>query len=590
MAEQLMTQQRSLPEVAMYFGKILGPERNFYILAIIYGIGIGLLSLATPISVQMLINSIINIGLATPLIVLSLTLFGLLILSGGLNALRLHLVDVFGRRFYARMVAEIATRSIYALNPFFDDNSKGPLFNRYFDIIIVMKRIPYLLVGGFSILLQAAVGFALTSRYHPALMAFNLVVIILIWVIWLAWGRRAIKSGILLSHRKHGAAAWIEGLASSNGFFKTRRHIDEALRQTDQVTDSYISQHRKHFRHYFSQAISFYLLYALASAGLLGLGGWLVIQGQLSVGQLVASELVLSAVFFGLSQLGTYMSYFYDLCAAVEELSLFYDIEQEDVLGEDERLEGSSLEMVHTRGITRGIETIFHFKIPGGSSVMAKAPSHGVQRFFTNIMKRHEMPAGGYVTVGDVDINSIKAHSFRHEVIVLDRPNTTEMTIREFLRLSGDEVTSGVIMSALRAVGLENTIAQLKRGVDSPVAATGWPLSIAEMMQLKLAAAIIARPRIVVLSQLYDVLPTGAINQALKAIRENGDTTVIYFSNRRPTEDFSHFLYMGRSHQRIFSDGDEFMDYYEHRVAARAATEAGRLNPLSVIPGETSVV
>ena len=285
--------QRTLPELFWYFTKILGPERPFYTLAIIYGIGIGLLSLATPISVQMLINSIVNTGLATPLVVLSLTLFALLLLSGLLNALRLHLVDVFGRRFYARMVSEIALRAIYAVNPYFDDARKAPLFNRYFDIIIVMKRIPYLLVGGFTILLQAAVGFALTSLYHPAFMAFNLVIIVLIWTIWLIWGRSAIRSAMKLSHKKHAAAAWLEGLAASNSLFKTQRHIDRALKRTDEVTGEYIAQHKLHFRHYFSQAVGFFVLYALAAASLLGLGGWLVIQGQLSIGQLVAAELVL---------------------------------------------------------------------------------------------------------------------------------------------------------------------------------------------------------------------------------------------------------------------------------------------------------
>jgi len=272
MSENVLEKRRTLGELAGFMVQILGPERHYYFVALIYGLGIGLLSLATPISVQILINSIVNTGLTTPLIVLSLTLLGLLLLAVALNALRYHLVDVFGRRFYSRMVSEIALRSIYALNPFFEDNSNGPLFNRYFDIIIVMKRIPYLLIGGFSILLQAAVGFALTSAYHPAFMVFNVVLIVLIWFIWLAWGRAAIRSAMDLSHKKHGVAAWLEGLAASNGFFKTRRHIDEALRRTDAATGEYIEKHKKHFRHHFSQALAFLLMYAFASAGLLGLG------------------------------------------------------------------------------------------------------------------------------------------------------------------------------------------------------------------------------------------------------------------------------------------------------------------------------
>ncbi|MEM9057031.1 MAG: ABC transporter ATP-binding protein, partial [Pseudomonadota bacterium] len=534
----------------------------------------------TPISVQMLINSIINTSLTAPLVVLSLTLFGLLLLAAVLNALRLHLVDVFGRRFYARMVSEISLRAIYALNPFFDDNSDGALnsalFNRYFDIVIVMKRIPYLLVGGFSILLQAAVGFTLVSLYHPAFLAFNIGMVILVFGIWLVWGRRAVMSSLALSHKKHDAAAWLEGMGASNGFFKTRRHIDEALKRTDAVTAAYIDHHKIHFRHYFSQAVAFLVLYAFAGSSLLGLGGWLVIQGELSVGQLVAAELVLSAVFFGLSQLGTYLSYFYDLCAAVEELSLFYDVEQEDDTGDEEHLGGSELELVQTKGVARGIEATFDFLLPAGSLAMAKAPSHAVQRLFTNIMKRHVSAPGGYVTAGGVDIYSIRAHSLRNEVIVLDRPNVTEMTIREFLQLSGDGTSSASLLPALRAVGLAGTVAQLESGMDTKLAATGWPLSLVEMMQLKLAAAIIAKPCILVLSQLYDMLPEKIVLNAARLLQEQKKATVIYFSNRQPSAAYSRFLYMGRSQQQVFDSADDFLTHYRQRVAARAGREGNQ--------------
>jgi ABC-type bacteriocin/lantibiotic exporter with double-glycine peptidase domain len=182
MAEKYPAEENDLSSLFRFFRIILEPERSFYGLAIIYGIGISLLSLATPVSVQMLINTVANMGLTTPLVVLSLSLFFLLLLAGGLNALRIYILDVFGRRFYARMVSEISLRTIYARNPFFDDEGKSALFNRYFDIIIVMKMMPNLLVGGFTIILQTVVGFILVSSYHPLFLAFNATILALIWL------------------------------------------------------------------------------------------------------------------------------------------------------------------------------------------------------------------------------------------------------------------------------------------------------------------------------------------------------------------------------------------------------------------------
>ena len=574
MAGQALPGMRSTTRLFAFLRKILAPERDYYLLVVTYGIGISLLSLATPIAVQMLVNTVANTGLTTPLVVLSISLFLLLALAGLLNALRIHLMDLFARRFYARMVSEIALRAIYAVNPFFADEGKGPLFNRYFDIIIVHKTLPYLLIGGFTILLQVIVGMVLVSLYHPLFLIFNLVVALVCWLVWSIWGPRAIDSAVELSHRKHATAAWLEGLGGSNGFFKSERHIEYALARTDAISDYYISQHRKHFGNYFTQTIWYLLIYALASALLLGLGGWLVIQGQLTLGQLVAAELVLSVAFFGISQFGTYLTYFYDLCGAIDELSLFYDVEQEPFierpadLGDDARLT-----LKEARGDARSVDATFDFSIPSGSRVLAHADSHAVQRLFTSFLKRHETPRGGIISLGGVDLMSVAVHQLRQEVIVLDRPNLTEMSIREYLQLSDFGGSPEGILEAIEAVGLEDAVSQLPEGLDTNLASTGWPLSITETMQLKLAAAIIARPRLLVLNQLYDVMSAEALSCSLDLLQANHAVTLIYFSNRECELDFDLFVDMHASEQPIFEDYAAFCEevgtWQRGRIARR---------------------
>jgi len=570
---------------ALFF-RILGPEREFYILAVVYGIGISLLSLATPISVQMLINTVANTGLATPLIVLSLTLFGLLLISGMLNALRLHLMEIFGRRFYARLVSEIALRAVYAQNPYFQDESRSALFNRYFDIITVQKTVPVLLISGFTVILQAGVGFVLVSSYHPLFLIFNLITVGLIWIVWMIWGQGAIRSAIDLSHKKHQAAAWIQGVANSNGFFKSERHIAAALTQTDRVERTYIDQHKRHFRQYFSQTISFLIIYAAASATLLGLGGWLVIQGQLSLGQLVAAELVLSAAFFGVSQLGIYLNYFYDLCAAVEELSLFLDIEQEEPVDERQRPnEDSSLSFVNVRGDARGHAATLNFEIPNGSTVMASSSDHGLQRLMANLLKRHEEPEGGYLAFGGGDILETDVNALRQDILILDRPSIIETSIRDYLHLSAATRSPADIIQALKTVGLEPVIADLEEGLDTRLASTGWPLSLTEVMQLKLAAAILAHPRVLVLNQLFDLMREECLSNAIAHLRADKSITVIYFSNRDHDLGFEHFLYLDRQEQHMFDDFEAF------RRAGHGATMAALAKPepvraLEYIAGE----
>lgn len=565
--------QISLVKFFRIFFDILKPEANFYWLAAVYGVGISLLSLATPISVQMLINTIANTALTAPLVMLSLTLFGLLLISTLLYALRIHLMEIFARRFYARMVAEISLISVYAQDPFFGDVKKSSLFNRYFDVIYVQSLVPNLMIGGFTVLLQIAVGFVLVSLYHPYFLGFTLVMIALIWVVWLVWGARALRTAVDVSHAKHTTAAWLETIGGSNGFFKSQRRIDYALDKTDDQTRNYITHRKRHFRHLYSQTLAFLITYAAASAALLGLGGWLVIQNELTLGQLVAAELVLSAAFVGVSQLGTYLGYFYDLFAAIEEIAQFYEVEQEQPKGADP-FDGPdhTIVMHGVRGQARNEEVCFDLEVPSGAIIMAAASQHGIQRLFTNILKLHDLPQGGIATLGGIEIKAIEAHHLRKNVHVLDRPSIVEMTIREYLALSCPETAPQRMISALETVGLAETVASLPKGLDTPLASTGYPLSAVELQQLKLANALLERPRILVLSRLFDLLDPEPIERAVAELRAQAYSTVIYFSNRRIDLGFDRFLFLEAKRQRYFETFEEFSAAQNLPIAPPAAS------------------
>lgn len=551
--------QLTAGDVLGIVARVLAPERAFYGLVVVYGLSISLLTLATPIAVQVLINTVAYTGLTSPLVILSLTLLALLLAAGLLNALRVHLMEIFGRRFYARLTSEIALKTIYARNPFFADDGRDPLFNRYFDIFTVQKNVPVLFIGGFTAVLQVVVGFALTSFYHPLLLAFNVVVVLLIWLVWGIWGGGAVTSAVTLSAVKHKGAAWLEGVAGSNGFFKTETHVKHALDRTEDATASYVDAHKRHFRSHFAQTVSFYMIYAAASAALLGLGGWLVIQGQLSLGQLVAAELVLSAAFFGITQFGSYLNYFYDLCAACEELSLFETIEQEEPIdAEMPRRIDSTLSFHGVRGDARGKPAELNFELPSGATVQAAARHYGVQRLFTQLLKRFVEPRSGTLTIGGDDISVTEPYILRRDVIVLDRPHLVEMTIRRYLSLTREGVTSAEMLAALRAVGLVSVIEDLEEGLDTELAPTGWPLSISEVMELKLAAAILARPRVLILNQLFDTLPRKNLCAALRVVQSQSNACVVVFSNRSDDLELDYYLYMEDDVQRLYQDFGDF--------------------------------
>ncbi|MGY6551449.1 MAG: ABC transporter transmembrane domain-containing protein [Erythrobacter sp.] len=549
----------SLKKFFRIFFEILKPEGNFYWMAIIYGVGISLLSLATPISVQMLINTIANTAMPAPLVMLSLTLFVLLLLSSLLYALRIHLIELFARRFYARLVSEISLIAIYAQNPFFTDNTRSALFNRYFDVMVIMSRMPILILDGYSVLLGIFVGFVLVSLYHPLFLIFTLVMVGLIALVWVIWGPRAVRAAIDVSHAKHATAAWLEQVGESNGFFKSQRRVDYAIETTDKFTHGYIDARKRYFRLHFSQTLAFLFMYAAASAVLLGLGGFLVINFELTLGQLVAAELVLSAAFFGVAMLGSYLTYFYDLCAAVEEVSLFFDVEQEDPRGDDPIIgTDHTLVFKDASGPARYETALLNFSIPTGAIVMASTSQHGLQRFFTNVLKLYEFPVKGYTTLGGTDLKEIEAHHLRKSVYVLDRPTFVPMTVREYLSLSCEKGDSWRIIEALETAGLAATISGFEKGLDTKIAATGYPLSTVELLMLKLASALLAKPRVLVLTRLFDMVDEDDLRRTLDALRTQTSTTVIYFSERERDLGCDHYLLMTAENQTFYDDFEGF--------------------------------
>ncbi len=529
-----------LRDIFTWAAPIIGPDRNFMTLALIYGLGIGLLSLATPISVQVLINSIGSIGLLTPLLTLSGILLVLLLLWAVLSAFRTYLMEIFRRRFVARLAAEITVRVIHAENPFFQDDRRSDLINRYFELMTIHKAIPALFVGGFAILLQALVGLVLTSFYHPFFLLFNLLFIMLLWLIWIVFARSAVRTSIESCRQKYAMAHWLESVGSSDGFYKSGQHLDFAMQRTERLTSEYIAAHRDHFRRLFPQNIALYILYAVASAALLALGGWLVIREQLSIGQLVAAELIL-------------------LVAGLDELGMIYALKQENRgvnVKYPPRPPSATLTMNNVRFTHDYGPVRFDLTIPEGANLVASGDP-GMERLFSHLLKRHVRPDGGITLLGGVDITALNILELRSDVIVLDRPNIVETSIIEYLNLSNASGDPAEVVAALKLVGLYERTAMLPEGLQTQLSSTGWPLSLPKTMQLKLAGALLSRPRILVLSPLLDMVSLHRLN-AVFAHLASSKTTVIYFSNRPEDVTLDAFLWLGRENQQIFASRQEF--------------------------------
>lgn len=562
----MAAKQIGFRDAAVWLAEIVGPDAAYIRLGLVYTIAISLLSLATPISVQLLISSVAFTAAPTSLWSLAVVLLILLLLLACLSALRVYVMALFERRVFARVVAEITVRAVHAQNPFFADTKHIDLFNRYFDLTVVQKSVPSLVIGAFTIILQSVVGLVLTSFYHPFFLAFNAVLLLALLAVWQLWHRGAIAGAVALSHAKHDAARWLESVGGSDGFYKSSRHLGFALDRSEAVTANYIAAHSRYFRHSFSQTLALLLIYAFANAALLALGGDLILKGELSIGQLVAAELILSSVFYGVSQLGWYLDTFYDLAASTEELSLLFSIPQERgvATGQDPADGSVSLRDARLEGAR------FDFEMRAGERLVTVAEP-GAGHLLAMLLCRHVEPERGLVLLGGADLKSLDMYLLRSAVTVLNRPTIVEITIREYLSLATPATSTGAMLNVLELVGLSERIATLPNGLDTQLASSGWPLSIGEVMALKLASALLSRPKVLILSPLFDVMRVDHLRRALDALRETGTTTLLC-TGRPEALTLDGWFWLGRHEQRRFESISQLQFHLAEREGYHAAS------------------
>ncbi len=118
---------------------------------------------------------------------------------------------------------------------------------------------------------------------------------------------------------------------------------------TDQISSRSITftARKLHFRIVMRQIVFSLALQAVAATVLLGLGGWLVIQGELTLGQLVAAELIVMMIVSSFAKIGKYFESFYDLLASVDKLGKLFDlpVERHDKLFHLQDATAASLQM-----------------------------------------------------------------------------------------------------------------------------------------------------------------------------------------------------------------------------------------------------
>lgn len=517
---------------------LLRPEWSDIWVILVFAVLVGLLTLATPIAVESLVNTVAFGTLLQPVIVLAIILFAFLGLQALMRALQTFVVEIIQRRMFARVSADLAYRLPRTRLEAFDNQYGPELVNRFFDVVTVQKVTAQLFLDGISLVLGTIIGMAVIAFYHPWLLGFDIVLLGLICFTIFVLGRGAVSSSVTESKKKYRMAAWLQDLSRCPTAFKTDGGAEFALERTDQIMDDYLRARQSHFRILFRQIIFALFLQAAASTVLLGLGGWLVISGQLTLGQLVASELIVTVIVGSFAKLGKHMESFYDLLASVDKLGHLFDLPIERTDGQlTFGADGPASVKLHhvTYGYPQGryvLENVSCDIAPGERIALTGDAGTG-KSLLLDLIQGQRPLALGHLLIDQNDPRDLRPDVVRRAVALVRDVEIFEGTISENVHLERPGITSQEVQDVLDKLGILDAVLKLPDGLETRLTPAGRPLSDVQSRLLMLARAILGRPRLLLIDGLLDQMPDRVLAHVVPQIIDPGNSWTLILATGR---------------------------------------------------------
>ena len=508
---------------------ILKNEKTFFAVTILYGVAISLLTLGVPISVQALVNTVTFGVLLQPLLVIAGALLLILVLSGFLKGLQVYAIEMFQRHFFARTVNNISKNILEADASQMRKKNGVELVNRYFEIMSIQKKVSLLLTDFVSVILQTVVGLILISFYHPYFLIFDMLLVFFLLMVWWIWGKASINTAISESKAKYKVANWLQESARLQGTIQTVSKMKYFAKVTDHLVEDFLNKRKKHFNHLFAQIIFLLLIYAFLSVLILALGGYLVIIGELSIGQLVAVELIITVILASVAKSGKYFESFYDLSANIDKLFELYEIKKNNALSYDDEYELKEISFEKVIVDSKKHKFEFDFKIEAGKNYKFDCRKSSGKSIFMDLLHKLNTNYKGQINYNGEDIRLAPTITINEQIQVIDTDSSFQGTIEENLYALGD-FTHGQINSALELVDLKNLIKTFDNNLETTLLPSSQPLWPSEALRFEIAKVFLTKPKFLIIAERFRQIDDERRKFIIDKLNEMGISLIFIYS------------------------------------------------------------
>ena len=525
--------------VVGHLGLLFRLERRILGLIGSYSIAIGLFSLIVPLTVQELVNTFAFALQPITIVTLAAVMVAGLLFVGAFRALQYYAVEVLERRIFARVAIAMAQQL-----PHLRYQGFKPRFANYFVETILMQRaVSVLLVDLINVIVGGAVGMTILVFYHPYFLLFNAILLVGFNVVFFLMSHGGLKADMDMSHAKYDTLHWFQEIAYNLLHFKSTDSQTLLIKKTDQLLDTYVGVRRTRFGILIRQYLGSLGWQAIVHSGLIATAGWLLGIGQLTLGQFVAAEVVVSGILSSFDGVVKRMGHIYYFLTALTELSFLFSLPKDQDAATlsiplpDPTVHGIRVtckELTFAPADGPPVFEHFNLEVTPGEKIGIYADTTMAKTALARVLGGLESPTAGVIRFNGVDLRHLNLDSVnRFRGFILDSQlSLFEGTLEENIVLGRDYIPYSDVRWALRFTELEEEVDALPHGLKTHVRSAGKIFAPTHIVRILVARAILGRPQLLIFEGiLHNMHPAMRETILRRLCSKEEPWSVIFVSN-----------------------------------------------------------
>ncbi|MEN9964158.1 MAG: hypothetical protein RL582_1253 [Bacteroidota bacterium] len=521
--------------------QILKPNSKEIYQVYVFALIKGLIALSLPLGIQSIINLIQGGSISTSWIVLSVLLAFAIGFNGYLQLFQMRIMENIQQQIFARAAFDFTYRLPRIKMESIQQYYPPELMNRFFEILTIQKTLSKIIIDLSTAVLQIVFGLILLSIYHPFFVVFSILLVLMVIAIVKLTAKKSLQTSLKESKYKYKVVSWLEELARARDSFKLSGATSLPIDKTDARVVEYLNAREEHYgllKVQYKLLLTFKITVAL---GLLIVGGILVINQKMNIGQFVASEIIILMIIDSCEKIIVNLENVYDLFTSAEKMSQITDLEldTETFAREDQFLDDQHPLQVELNGISfqypgseAKILNDINYTFLAGKKYCISGSNGSGKSTLLHLISGVYPPTSGTVCINRLPISNYqKEKLYTHVGNGLKEETVFESSFYENITLGRDEITSEMVDRVIDALFLREFVKQLPSGLQTVLDPLGSKLPGSVIQKIILARTLVIKPKLILLEQYMDAISENERNKIIDFLIQDSSCTLIAISS-----------------------------------------------------------